>query len=363
MSALARRDPHGAHPLATVERHTDLALCRQFIRHHSKSFYLSSLLLPRAERHESWALYAFCRQADDTVDGENPGDGSLPALTAADQDARVLLARVAGLRRRLERLYAGDPGHGPERAIDRSFLRVVERTGLPRAVPDRLLVGMEMDARGDHYRSWDDLYGYCFNVASTVGLMMTYVMGHRMPAARVPEVFLRASDLGLAMQLTNIARDVGEDGRRGRVYLPDELLAAHELDERRVLAECQSGRPASPALCAATRELVERAAAHYQAASLGIPMLAPASRLAIRSAQLIYSAIGARLRRQGAHGYDPLVGRAHLGLWGKLGRIAVAAVQGLGSSANRIPEAPTQGPRDALLLTLCREVGVVDAAG
>jgi phytoene synthase len=77
---------------------------------------------------------------------------------------------------------------------------------------------------GSTTHSWEELYGYCFNVAATVGLMMTCVMGHKLPASRHAEVLLRAADLGVAMQLTNIARDVGEDARRGRVYLPDELL-------------------------------------------------------------------------------------------------------------------------------------------
>jgi phytoene/squalene synthetase len=212
----------------------DLLLCRQHIARHSRSFYLSSLLLPRPIRHQAWALYAFCRQADDAVDGDNPGDGTVPV--DAPSEAAQLVA-VAGLRQRLAAVYRGEPGEGQGHAIDRAFAQVVTRTRMPVQLPSRLLDGMEQDARGQHYHSWEDLYGYCFNVAATVGLMMTCVMGHKLPASRQAEVLLRAADLGVAMQLTNIARDVGEDARRGRVYLPDELLGQHGLSSAAVLAE------------------------------------------------------------------------------------------------------------------------------
>src|SRR5262249_33518333 len=121
--------------------------------------------------------YAFCRQADDSVDAPGSGEAAQPA---------ALLARVAALRRRLARVYAGRIGDGddPGHAIDRAFRAVLQRTGLPQAVPERLLTGMEMDAAGARYRTWEELLGYCFNVAGTVGLMMTYSMGHRMPAPR-----------------------------------------------------------------------------------------------------------------------------------------------------------------------------------
>mgnify|MGYP000175571614 CR=1 FL=1 len=333
-------------------RASDRRLTRRFIAHHSKSFYLSSLLLPRGRREESWALYAFCRQADDSVDGENPGDGTVPADAPAE--TAVLLLRVRGLRQRLAAVYAGVPGSGDAHAIDRAFRAVAVRTGLPQAVPQRLLTGMEMDARGVSYRTWEELYGYCFNVAATVGLMMTYVMGHRMPPARRTEVLLRACDLGMAMQLSNIARDIGEDARRGRSYLPEELLQRHSLTTAQVLALGQAGQDAPPPLRAAVRELVQRADSHYQAAALGAAMLPRESQLSIRSALLIYSGIGERLR---AKGYDSLTQRVYVPLGGKLLRVLRAWVRGL--VAPPPPAAVTQGPADALLTALCREVGVL----
>ncbi len=333
---------------------SDRQLTRRFIALHSKSFYLSSLLLPRRTRPEAWALYAFCRQADDSVDGVNPGDGTVPA--DAPTQTAAMLEQVAKLRQRLAQVYAGNLGAGEDQAIDRAFYAVAVRTGLPQAVPQRLLCGMEMDARGVSYGSWEDLLGYCFNVAATVGLMMTYVMGHCMPPSRRDEVLLRACDLGVAMQLSNIARDVGEDARRGRVYLPDELLAAQGLDAAQVLTLGQAGLPPPPALREVVRELVRRADSHYRAAALGVPMLPRESRLAIRSALLIYSGLGARLKAQG---YDALTRRAYVPLGAKLVRVLCAWAQGIVPGNSLPAEARTQGPADSLLGSLCREVGVL----
>lgn len=344
-------------PLSTISDE-DRRLCRDHIARHSKSFYLSSLLLPRDRRVEAWALYAFCRQADDSVDGENPGDGSVPLDAPSGPEA--MLRAVAGLRRRLARVYRGELRPGAEHAIDRAFYAVASRTRLPQAVPARLLDGMEQDARGTRYRTHEDLLGYCFNVAATVGLMMTYVMGHRMPPERHAEVLLRAADLGIAMQLSNIARDVGEDARRGRVYLPDELLLACGTDHDEVLAVASRPEPPPPSLRRAVRELLGRAEAHYRAAALGVAMLPLPSQLAIRSAQLIYSGIGARLQAQG---YDAVTRRAYVPLGGKLLCVLQALFLGWLPARRRIPERPTQGPADALLLTLCRDVEVLPDRG
>lgn len=333
----------------------DLVLCRSFIKRHSKSFYFSSLLLPREHRHEAWALYAFCRQADDTVDGENTGDGQLAANTG--DDSALILRRVAGLQKRLRGVYAGQVGDGDDAVIDRAFAAVISRTGLPSAVPERLLAGMEMDARGTQYPTWESLLGYCMNVASTVGLMMTYVLGHRMQDERRAEVMLRACDLGIAMQLTNIARDVGEDARRGRVYLPDELLYRHGLHSDAVLQLAQQNRPAPLPLRRAVSELLSRAAAHYQAARAGIPMLPRSAWLGIASAERIYRGIGDKLI---AAGCDPLVGRAHVGVAGKLWRLLGALCLGLLPSSRRPPRRLTHGPADDLLLHFCREANVID---
>lgn len=343
---------------------SDLRACRALIQRHSRSFYVSSLLLPKQKRQQAWALYAFCRHADDTVDGENDGQGTVAA--DAESSPQVLLSRVQSLRTRLRAVYENDRRvlDDEERSVERAFAAVVAHTGLPRGVPEHLLAGMEMDARGQQYGSWDDLLLYCFNVASTVGLMMTYVLGHRMQgsmpgtrgeASRTAEVYLRACDLGVAMQLTNIARDVGEDARRGRVYLPDELLSRHGLRTDVILKLAERGGPAPPALRRAIADLLARADQHYAAARQGIPMLQPGGQLAIRAAESIYRGIGERLRKAGC---DPLSGRARVSGMGKLSRMVGAWSMSFLPSTQRIPTQQTHGPADDLLRALCRDAGV-----
>lgn len=307
----------------------DVAACRGWIALHSKSFYLSSLLLPRRVRHGAWALYAFCRRADDAVDE--------PGASGTTREAAPM-ARVEALRRRLDGAYGAG---AQEHAIDRAYRAIALRHGIPRALPEALLAGMEMDARGFRYRTWDDLYRYCFRVASTVGLMMTRIMGWSREDA-----FLRAADLGVAMQLTNIARDVGEDAARGRVYLPDDLLAECGTSADEVLA----ARVTSPAIRDAVRRLLARADLHYTAADRGIPLLPRGCRLAIASSRRIYAAIGDDLAR---HGWDSITRRAHTSLARKLLLVA-RAVPAIFSS----PAVASPGPADAPLERMLDEVGL-----
>jgi phytoene synthase len=308
---------------ALALRRDDRVACRAWIQRHSKSFYLSSLLLPARVRQASWALYAFCRRADDAVDVE--GDGGLE--------------RVARLRRRLDEVYAG---RAADDAIDRAFAAVVERHHIPRALPDELLAGMEMDARGTLYETDAELLRYCFRVASTVGLMMTRVMGCARDVA-----YLRAADLGVAMQLTNIARDVGEDARRGRVYLPRALCDAVGLDARTLVAGASA---ATAPLRAAVRALLARAAGHYAAADAGVPLLPRDCRFAIASSRHIYAAIGDAVAR---NGYDSMTRRAYVSLPGKLARV-VRALPALFAAA----PASSTGPADAALAAWIHAVGL-----
>ena len=302
----------------------DLAECRRWIAHHSKSFYLSSLLLPGRVRRASWALYAFCRRADDAVD-------------EADAVAHGR-ARIDGLARRLDAVYRDAALDDP---IDRAYASVARSASIPRALADELLAGMEMDLVDTRYTSWEDLYRYCFRVASTVGLMMTRVMMEgRAPSEIRADTWLRAADLGVAMQLTNIARDVGEDARRGRVYLPDELLFAVGSDRDRVLACTTEGRADAP-LVEAVRRLLARADEHYRAADRGVPLLPRGARLAIRASRLIYAAIG---RDLALHGHDSIARRAHTSLARKLALVARASL-----AVFSTPSAPEPGPADAIL--------------
>jgi phytoene synthase len=271
----------------------DLAACRDLLRRKSRSFAAASLLLPRRVRDPSAAIYGFCRQADDVVD---LGGGS---------DA------VAGLRRRLARAYAGSPVDAP---VDRAFAQTVREHEIPRALVEALVDGFAWDAEGRRYQTLSDLTAYAVRVAGTVGAMMTVLMG-----TRAPEALARAVDLGVAMQLTNIARDVGEDARAGRLYLPLAWLDEAGVDARSFVAD---PRP-SPGLAAVVERLLRHAGTSYVRADPGIALLPADCRAAIRAARLIYADIGREVARRG---FDAVSGRAVVSGRRKLWLVARALV-------------------------------------
>ena len=262
----------------------DLAHCREAIRVGSRSFHTAGRLLPAAMRDPALALYAFCRLADDAVDELGPG---------ADRAAAVLR-----LSRRLDAIYAGRPADDP---ADRAFARVVRAHALPRALPEALLEGLAWDAQGRTYETLSDLRAYAARVAAAVGAMMCVLM-----EVRDRDALARACDLGVAMQLTNIARDVGEDARNGRVYLPLAWLADAGLDPGDL---CADPRP-SDALGGVVRQVLREAERLYHRAEAGVAALPLRARPGILAARHVYDAIGTRVARQG---YDSVTRRAVTG--------------------------------------------------
>lgn len=256
----------------------DLEACRAAIRHGSKSFHAASLLLPRRVRDPAIALYAFCRLADDAVD------------LNAEKPAAVL-----SLHDRLDRAYAGRPVDSP---ADRAFAAMVEAHDMPRALPEALLEGFAWDATGRRYADLSELRAYAARVAASVGAMMTVLMG-----VRHADTLARACDLGVAMQLTNIARDVGEDAREGRLYLPLDWLESAGIDPDALLADARPG----PEMAALVARLLSEANRLYLRSEAGIAVLPASSRPAIYAARLIYAEIGSRIRVQG---YDSISRRA-----------------------------------------------------
>ncbi len=256
-------------------------LLERVLRAGSKSFHLASRALPRRVRAPTLALYAFCRMADDEVDE--------PTTTSGAR------AGVETVKRRIDRIYAS---RGLDGVVERAFADVVERFAIPRAVVDALAEGMEWDAEGRTYRTVDDVRAYGARVAGTVGVMMTLIMG-----GRDPDVLARACDLGVAMQLTNIARDVGEDARRGRIYLPTEWLDAEGVDVEAFL------RAPEPSLGVrrVTGKLLDHAEGLYARSDDGVAHLPPDCRIAIRAARLVYAEIGRVVR---ARGLDAVTSRA-----------------------------------------------------
>ena len=268
----------------------DLAHCRAAIRTGSLSFHAASRLLPRRVRDPALVLYAFCRLADDAVD-----------------EGHAKAQAVLRLQDRLDAAYDGRPFDAPE---DRAFAAIVRDHEMPRALPEALLEGFAWDAAGRRYADLSDVRAYAARVAAAVGAMMCVLMG-----VRDAHALARACDLGVAMQLTNIARDVGEDARAGRLYLPTGWLS--DPDGFLATPEC------TPEIRAQVKRLLAEADRLYRRAEAGIKALPVAARPGIWAARLIYDAIGHDLR---AHGLDPVTRRAHTTGRQKAARLAQAGI-------------------------------------
>jgi 15-cis-phytoene synthase len=281
----------------------DLAACRALLRHGSRSFFAASLLLPRHVREPATALYAFCRVADDAVDH-------------TDDPATAL----AGLRKRLDCIYARCPRPDP---VDRALAAVVRDFAMPRDLLEALLDGFAWDAGNRRYADIGELRSYAARVAGTVGAMMTVLMGGRHAAT-----LARACDLGIAMQLTNIARDVGEDARNGRLYLPLDWMRAEGLDPDDFLRD-----PVFDArVSAVVRRLLHHAAMLYERSRDGVAALPSDCRPAIHAARLVYSEIGTIIA---ANGHDSVSRRAYVSGRRKLGLLAEAMMAARSGSSGK----------------------------
>lgn len=266
----------------------DLAACRATLRGGSRSFLAAALLLPSRVHEPATALYAFCRVADDLIDSGDP----VPALVA--------------LHRRLDAIYAGSPeNHAPDRAM----AHVVARHDIPRFLLDQLLDGFAWDAMGRRYEDLAALQAYAARVAGTVGAMMAVLIG-----VRSPDAVGRACDLGVAMQLSNVARDVGEDARAGRLYLPLGWMREAGIDPEAWLARPEH----SSALGDVIARLLGEANRLYRRADDGIALLPLSCRPGIGAARRLYAAIGAEVARNHHNAFDQ---RAHVGRSRKLGLI------------------------------------------
>ncbi len=280
-------------------RPDDLNHCKEAIRHGSLSFHAASKLLPASVRDPALALYAFCRLADDEVD-----EGEYQA------------GAVLRLQERLDLAYAGKPRNAPE---DRAFAAIISDFEMPRALPEALLEGLAWDAAEHRYDSLSGVRDYSARVASAVGAMMCVLM-----RVRDPDALARACDLGVAMQLTNIARDVGEDARMGRIYLPLDWLAEAGIDPLNFTRD--------PMPTDDVRRMVKRLLAEadrlYRRSEAGINVLPLQARTGIWAARLIYAGIGKELRRQG---YDSISMRAHTSTAQKLGWLVQSGARTVGS--------------------------------
>ncbi|WPO98034.1 15-cis-phytoene synthase CrtB [Pseudomonas sp. HR96] len=254
----------------------------------SKSFAAAARLFDPATRRSAVMLYAWCRHCDDVIDGQVLGFDA--QAVPADEHRR----RLGRLYEQTRAAYAGMAMSEPAFA---AFQEVARRHAIPQRDAFDHLEGFAMDVQGQIYQTLDDTLRYCYHVAGVVGLMMARVMGVHDEAT-----LDRACDLGIAFQLTNIARDIVEDAQAGRCYLPRQWL--HELH----IAPEQVAEGANrEALAVLSRRLVALAEPYYMSASAGIARLPLRSAWAVGTARNVYRQIGVRVDKLGAQAWDARV--------------------------------------------------------
>jgi 15-cis-phytoene synthase len=282
-----------------------VAMAAERIAKGSKSFAGAAKLFDADTRASAFMLYAWCRHCDDEIDGQVLGYGR----QAVRRPPTEVLAELRS------KTIAATAGKATE-PIFVALQRVVEKHHIPAVHPLELIAGMAMDVEtetaGRTYQTLDDTLAYSYHVAGVVGVMMAMVMGVRDTA-----VLQRASDLGIAFQLTNIARDIVADAEVGRVYLPDDWLRAAGLTAATL------GKPANRhVLAAVTSDLLHVAETYYASAQAGLPHLPVRSAWAVAAARRVYRDIGTIVRARGAQAWDE---RASTGKRRKLAGVGLAA--------------------------------------
>ena len=301
----------------------DAEFCRHIVRRHARTFYVASRFLPPEKRRAAFALYAFCRQADDIVDVRDDTSGGTGVG-----------ARLSDYRRQLENALEGSAS-GP---VFCEVMQAARSYQVPNDVLIELVEGVGRDCAPVRYSTWQELSAYCEGVASSVGEMCTHVFGVTGDQDMRQRALRHARILGVAMQLTNILREVGEDARAGRCYLPDDDLARFGLARDEVLAG-QLGRDAR------WRALmifeVARARALYADAMPGISLLSPDSRRCAAACAVGYAGILGAIE---ALGYDTFNSRARLGAVARAGILWNAWRTPLGTApAFERPRPPARG--------------------
>jgi len=264
------------------------ALARSITREHAKTFYFASHLLAPDKRAAAYAVYALCRISDDTVDRNSS--------TAVQEELEKVQSAI----------HAAYNGATPADDLLLAFQNTIHRYVIPQYCFDELIEGMHMDLSVHSYETFAELYRYCYRVAGVVGLIMLKIFGSNDPAADD-----RAVELGVAMQLTNILRDIKEDNERGRVYLPHE-----ELQRFKVSAEGLRDGVVDDNFRALMDFQIRRARDYYRKSAARISMIADRrSRLVVCAMKDIYGAI---LREIEKNRYDVFSTRARVSTAGKI---------------------------------------------
>jgi len=249
--------------------------------HWAKSFYFSAHFLPKEQRWATYALYGFCRFADNLIDSPRK------------RPKAQIINEISCFNRELKLAFRNCESEHP---ILKPFIVVAMKYNIPIDYPLDLIKGVQMDIEISRYETFDDLYVFCYRVASVVGLMMTHVMGYE-----DKEAFEYAEKLGIAMQLTNILRDIKEDKEMGRIYLPQEELHRYNLSDEDVIQENFSDD-----FRKFMKFQIKRANNYYKMANKGVAMLNKDSQFSIYAASRIYQGI---LKRLEANEYNPFSGR------------------------------------------------------
>ena len=293
----------------------------------SKSFSLASRLFDRGTREKVWLLYAWCRRCDDLADDQDHG-GTLGEEEGAER-------RLTAIRLLTERAFEGLPTADP--AFD-AFGLVARECGLTREMAEDVIMGFELDATGWRPRTERDLARYCYHVAGAVGVMMAVVMGVDREDSWMLD---RACDLGLAFQLANIARDLDEDDKADRCYLPIEWLVEEDIEPGQQMKPHHRQELADMAA-----RLIRRMDKHEAMARLGAPNLAFRQRWAVLAAARIYGAIGRRVVELGPKAWDH---RVVIGPLAKLRHVAAAFAEALKNKPEEPAEPPTWTRGDILI--------------
>ena len=279
------------------------------IRRGSKSFAAAARLFAPAMRADAVLLYAWCRHCDDMIDGQDVGFAAQRTFAGSPEQ------RLAALRAETEAALRGtatDP-------VFIAFGELMRRNDIPDRYAFEHLDGYALDVADQRYETIDDTLRYCYGVAGVIGIMMAHLMGVRDPA-----ILARACDLGLAFQLTNIARDIVEDAIAGRVYLPRVWLL-----EAGIPPEAVAAREHRPALAGVARRLVGAADPLYVSAAIGIRALPFRAAWAVSTARRVYRAIGVEVVRRGPAAWDRRVSTSAML---KIGHVAAGGVRGLGAA-------------------------------
>jgi 15-cis-phytoene synthase len=268
--------------------------CRQVITQYSTTFYWGTKLIPPKKREAMWAVYCWCRRTDELVDG-----GKVQSATMASLDI---------WERNLEKIFAGEP-LSPE---DAALAHAISQYPLTIQPFRDMIQGMRMDLTQKRYTTFDDLYVYCYRVAGTVGLMSSAVMGYLDNVNGTQE----AVALGVAMQLSNILRDVGEDADRGRIYLPLEDLERFGYSEQDLFNKVVDNRWRD-----VMQFQIQRNREYYELAEQGISKLQSESRWAVWTSLMLYRGIIDQVEK---NGYQNFSQRAYVSDMKKLTLLPVA---------------------------------------